>query len=192
LAPTTDVEQVFPQRAPWRVEEFTLAEIRRLDAGSWFGPRFSGERVPTLAELADALEGSRLELMVEVKSPERYPGIAARVLQEIRSRPGRYREMESFDWEFVRRFARLSPPVKLGAAGAPSADELADVASYAEAVNPALGAIDAGYVDRAHELGLEVKVWSLNRPALVRRALSMGADGIYSHRPDMVNDVLDE
>jgi glycerophosphoryl diester phosphodiesterase len=192
LAPTTDVEEVYPERAPWRVEEFTLSEIRRLDAGSWFGPEFRGERVPTLAELADALEGSEVELMVEVKSPQRYPGVADRVLREIRSHPGRYREMESFDWEFVRRFAQLSPPVKLGAAGAPPAAELEDVASYADAVNPALGAIDAGYVNRAHELGLEVKVWSLNEPALVRRALSLGVDGIYSHRPDMVYDVLEE
>lgn len=38
LSRTTDVEQVFPDRSPWRVADFTLAEIRRLDAGSWFAP----------------------------------------------------------------------------------------------------------------------------------------------------------
>jgi glycerophosphoryl diester phosphodiesterase len=36
LARTTNVEQVFPRRRPWRVESFTLAEVKRLDAGSWF------------------------------------------------------------------------------------------------------------------------------------------------------------
>lgn len=190
LAPTTNVEQVFPERRPWRVESFTLAEVRRLDAGSWFGPRFADERVPTLDELADALSGSDLEMIVEVKAPERYPGIAGRVLREIRSRPGLFREVESFDWPFVRRLDRLSPPVRLGAAGSPPVDRLEEVASYADAVNPALGAVDAAYVDRAHDLGLEVKVWSLNAPAPVRRAVAMDVDGIYSHRPDMVRDVL--
>ena len=36
LERTTNVEEVFPDRAPWPVDAFTLDEIRRLDAGSWF------------------------------------------------------------------------------------------------------------------------------------------------------------
>lgn len=190
LAPTTNVEEVFPHRRPWRVESFTLAEVRRLDAGSWFGPEHAGERVPTLAQLADAVDGSGLQLMVEVKSPRRYPGIADRVLRAVRGRPGLYREMESFDWQFVRRFARFSPPVRLGLAGTPPARRLDEVATYADAVNPALGSIDDTYVDRAHDLGLEVKVWSLNERPPVRHAVAIGVDGIYSHRPDMVREVL--
>jgi glycerophosphoryl diester phosphodiesterase len=190
LARTTNVEQVFPRRRPWRVESFTLAEVKRLDAGSWFDPEFAGERVPTLSELVDALEGSDVEMIVEVKAPRRYPGIGERALREIRSRPGRYREVESFNLPFVRQFARHSPPVKLGAAEAPPEEQLREVASYADAVNVQQGTVDAGYVDRAHRLGLEVKMWSLNTPAQVRRGLALGVDGIYSHRPDMVLQVL--
>ncbi|KOG86166.1 glycerophosphodiester phosphodiesterase, partial [Streptomyces varsoviensis] len=37
LSRTTDVEQRYPNRSPWRVADFTLAEIERLDAGSWYG-----------------------------------------------------------------------------------------------------------------------------------------------------------
>jgi glycerophosphoryl diester phosphodiesterase len=46
LARTTDVEQVFPGRASYDVVHFTLAEVKRLDAGSWFAPQFAGERIP--------------------------------------------------------------------------------------------------------------------------------------------------
>jgi glycerophosphoryl diester phosphodiesterase len=101
LAPTTDAEQVYPGRAPWRVESFTLAQIRRLDAGSWFAPRFRGERVPTLGQIVSAVEDSDVRVVVEVKTPGRYPGIAERVAREVRrdpadisrssaSRPGSY------------------------------------------------------------------------------------------------------
>lgn len=38
LTRTTDVEEVFPGRAPWKVKDFTAAEIAQLDAGSWFSP----------------------------------------------------------------------------------------------------------------------------------------------------------
>ncbi len=40
-AGTTDVEEVFPHRSPWKVKDFTAAEIARLDAGSWFGSEYA-------------------------------------------------------------------------------------------------------------------------------------------------------
>lgn len=49
------------------VSAATLAEIRGLDAGSWFGPAFAGERVPTLAEALDHARNIGLGLVVEVK-----------------------------------------------------------------------------------------------------------------------------
>jgi glycerophosphoryl diester phosphodiesterase len=39
------------------VADFTLEEIRQLDAGSWFDPKFAGEKVPTLQELIDLVRG---------------------------------------------------------------------------------------------------------------------------------------
>ena len=61
---TTNVEEVFPdrrvevelrgeRRQVWRVSEFTLAEIKTLDAGAWFSDEFAGTRVPTLQEAID-------------------------------------------------------------------------------------------------------------------------------------------
>ena len=61
LERTTDVEDRFPtrftevtyegkKRRAWLANDFTLAEIKTLDAGSWFGPTFAGERVPRLGE----------------------------------------------------------------------------------------------------------------------------------------------
>ena len=45
LARTTNVEQVFPDRSPWNTKDFTLAEIKQLDAGSWFSASYAGQRV---------------------------------------------------------------------------------------------------------------------------------------------------
>jgi glycerophosphoryl diester phosphodiesterase len=191
LAPTTNVEEVFPERAPWRVESFTLAELRQLDAGSWFGPEFAGERVPTLVELVAALEGSDVALILEAKTPQRYPGIGDRLRRAIRRAPGRIREVESFDLAFLRGWGREHGPVRLGAARGVPGEGLAEAAAYLDAVNPPLRLVDRAYVERAHDLGLEVKVWSVNTPPAVRRALGLGVDGIYSHRPDMVRDVVE-
>jgi glycerophosphoryl diester phosphodiesterase len=84
LERTTNVEEVFPSRATeiehegtrrraWLANDFTLEEIKRLDAGSWFAPRFAGERVPTFDE-AVALVKGRAGLFPELKTPEIYEG----------------------------------------------------------------------------------------------------------------------
>ena len=94
LERTTDVEEVFPDRfragggaqpaRRWLLEDFTLAELKKLDAGAWFGPSFRGTRIPTFAETIDALRG-RSGLFIELKSPERYEGIERLVLDELKA-----------------------------------------------------------------------------------------------------------
>ncbi|HZS04056.1 MAG TPA: glycerophosphodiester phosphodiesterase family protein [Blastocatellia bacterium] len=78
LERTTNVAQVFPDRATlegqekhWYASDFTLAEVRRLDAGSWFDPKFKGAKVPTFQEMIDLVRG-RAGLYPETKAPEVY------------------------------------------------------------------------------------------------------------------------
>ena len=84
LERTTNVEEVFPDRAvsisiegrtrkAWVANDFTLAEIKSLDAGSWFDRKFAGEKVPTFDE-AVALVRGKAGLFPELKTPEIYEG----------------------------------------------------------------------------------------------------------------------
>ena len=84
LERTTNVEEVFPDRAvtvsldgktrkTWVANDFTLAEIKQLDAGSWFDKKFAGETVPTFDE-AVALVRGKAGLFPELKTPELYEG----------------------------------------------------------------------------------------------------------------------
>lgn len=102
LARTTDARRVFPDRSPWYVSDFTLEEIRRLDAGSWFVrddpfgqiaagavaaeacEAFKGERVPTLEEALGLTREMGGWIDVEIKQmPRRYPGIVEKVVAAI-------------------------------------------------------------------------------------------------------------
>lgn len=87
LERTTNVEEIFPDRFKqdisedqqpgaqaakhWYVSDFTLAEIKRLDAGVWKGEKFKGERVPTWQEAIDLVRG-KAGLYPETKAPEVY------------------------------------------------------------------------------------------------------------------------
>jgi len=184
LARTTDAEHVFPGRSPWRVADFTLAEIRRLDAGSWFGDR--SEPVPTLGEALRAMAGTGLGLLLEVKTPHLYPGIESRTATELRRWwGGRPVVVQSFDRNAMRRFAATMPGVPIGLLGTPAMGELAALARFADQVNPPYETVTGDYIRRLHAFGLEVFTWTVNDVPTLRRLVSQGVDGVITDRPDL-------
>lgn len=198
LARTTDVEQVFPDRAPWNVRDFTLAEIKQLDAGSWFAPEFAGERVPTLAEWVNAV-GQQAGMLMEPKSPELYPGIEADLDKELRSLPAFNRALKAdrvvvqcFNHAWLRVYKDRAPDVPVGLlyGNRPSEVDIAAAATWAQQVNPALGAIDQTTVDQVHAHGMETHVWTVNAGTDMRRAINWRVDGIITNYPQVLRDIL--
>jgi glycerophosphoryl diester phosphodiesterase len=198
LARTTNVEQVFPRRRPWTVGDFTLAEIRRLDAGSWFGKAFRGEPVPTLGETLRHMETAGLGLLLEVKSPGLYPGIGRQVATELRrfpswSRPdpgGRRLMVQSFDWNFARDFKPLMPWVPVGLLGKPKVARLPRLSRFADQINPSHRTLTPAYVTSVHRLGMEIFTWTIDNPRDMRRAIRLRVNGIISNRPDVLRKVI--
>ena len=198
LSRTTDVEEVFPDRAPWNVGDFTLAEIRRLDAGSWFAPEFAGERVPTLEEWVKAV-GRRAGMLLEPKAPELYPGIERDIDKELRSLPdfnkalraGRV-TVQSFNHEWLKAYADLAPDVPVGLlyGNKPTDADIEAAATWADEVNPALGVIDQATVQAIHAQGLEAHVWTVNAGQDMRRAINWDVDGIITNYPQVLRDIL--
>lgn len=198
LARTTDAEQVFPDRAPWHVGDFSLRELRRLDAGSWFDAGFAGEGIPTLGEWARAT-GGRADLLIEVKSPQLYPGIDRDLDAQLRGVPALRRAVardrvvvQSFDHAWLRGYAQIAPEVPVGLlfGSSPTAAQVADAATWAEQVNPALGAITEPVVAQIQAAGLEAHVWTVNEGIDMRRAVRWGVDGIITNYPQVLREVL--
>jgi len=198
LTRTTDVEEVFPDRAPWNVGDFTLAEIKRLDAGSWFAPEFAGQRVPTLEQWVKAV-GRRAGMLLEPKSPELYPGIEQDLDKELRSLPDFNRALragkvavQSFNHEWLRAYADLAPDVPVGLlyGNKPTDADIAAAATWADQVNPALGVIDEATVDAIHAADMETHVWTVNAGQDMRRAINWDVDGIITNYPQVLRDIL--
>ncbi|WP_329258593.1 glycerophosphodiester phosphodiesterase family protein [Actinoallomurus sp. NBC_01490] len=190
LSRTTDAEKVFPGRSPWRVGDFTLAQIKRLDAGSWFSARYAGERVPTLTETLRDMEGSDMKLLLELKNPALYPGMTGRVAQVLRAQPDWLLPdrtvVQSFDWPSVESFHRLLPSVPTGVIGTPTTRQLPAVARYAGYVNPRYDTVSAAYVRAVHTQHMKVFAWVADSPATMRRLIDDRVDGIVSNRPEAV------
>lgn len=199
LARTTNVEAVFPERAPWNVADFTLAEIKQLDAGSWFSADFAGEPIPTLREVVEAL-GPRTGLLLELKRPDLYPGIEAQIHEELSSvrgylnrtlRTGRL-VVQSFDVDSMRTYHELAPAVPIGLlhSSPPAQDELLEASTWADQINVAFTVTDRRLVDRIHALGMTISVWTLDTEQLMRQFLGLGVDGIITDHPDLLREIL--
>lgn len=192
LERTTNVEEVFPDRGVdldvgsatrqvWRVSDFTLAEIKRLDAGSWFSDEYAGVAVPTFREAVDLVKG-RAGLYPETKAPEAYQTLGFTMeeqLVEVLSAaglgtPSALTEtpvlVQSFSAESLRRVRALAgttyPLVQL--VGTSQADMLSDaglaeVATYASGVGTALPLIleDPARAAAVRRAGLELHPYTV-------------------------------
>jgi glycerophosphoryl diester phosphodiesterase len=190
-----------PDEAPARSGRAPVGEPsgRVGPAGSWFAPEFAGERVPTLAEWVGAV-GDRAGMLLEPKAPELYPGIEVELDKELRSLPVFNRALQrdrvvvqSFNHLWLRAYKDRAPDVTVGRllyGSRPTAADVAAAATWAEQVNPALGAIDEATVDQVHAQGMEVHVWTVNAGQDMRRAIRWAVDGIITNYPQVLRDVL--
>jgi glycerophosphoryl diester phosphodiesterase len=203
LRRTTDVEEVYPDRAPWKVKDFTAAELARLDAGSWFGPAYAGARVPTLEQFVNRVERHHQKLLLEIKNPELYPGIERQTLKVLgnegwldRSHLAGRLVVQSFSADSVRTVHELKPAVKTGFLGTPPVSDLPVYARFADQINPSYGSLSAAYVSFVQALSgphgrpLQVLTWTVDDAATAQRVAGYGVDGIITNKPDVVREAV--
>jgi len=221
LERTTNVKDVFPDRASvvngvktWRVSDFTLAELKRLDAGSWFKPEFKGERIPTFQEAVDLVRG-KAGLYPETKEPEVYGSrgfdmekLLTAALEKNRLLPADAKTpviIQSFSPASLKklRAAGLKVPLVFlvsdldATAGKWLSDAgLREASTFAAGIGPAkaLVSADATLVTRAHAIGLTVTPYTF-RAAGTREGKTVkeemaeflyrfGVDALFTDNPD--------
>jgi len=167
------------------ISGMSLAQMRRLDAGSWFGPEFRGEAVPTLDEALDLVGGSA-DLCIEVKSASPRQ-VIGKVLEH------RYLEHAIiFDFNHPRLYEakKLQPGVRALALGV-SHDSLTSVdPGLCNAVGCPFSKVDGELVEKAHRLGLAVFVYTVNQADEMRRLAVLGVDAIITNLPQLALEVL--
>ena len=181
-----------------RVNDLTLEELRRVDAGAWKGPQFASERVPLLSEVFEAV-GQRLLIDIEIKSTSRRSnGIEQRVMELI----GRYDLpdrviISSFNPFVLIRVKRLELHLACGLIYSP--DEpiylrrawVAPLIPGLSARYPHHSQVTASFVKKCHACGQRVGVWTVNDAATARAMTFAGVDGIIGDDPILLREALD-
>ena len=225
LERTTNAKDVFPTRyreepigasatRHWYASDFTLQEIKQLDAGSWFNSRFKSARVPTFQETIDLVRG-KAGLYPETKAPEVYGRLGFDMEQLVldslkRNRLGTTSSekhtpviIQSFSAEGLRKLSALIktkiPLVLLIEAQTRTrwltTGGLTEAKQFASGIGPAKALLDKNLVMQAHALGLSVTPWTfrltdVGRFKTLREEMSyylyeLGVDALFTDNPDL-------
>jgi len=173
--------------------QYTVEEIRQFDAGSWFHPSFSRERIPTLREIFQLINERRW-LNIELKSDYLHrekPLLLERKVMELvdTAHAGRFVLFSSFNHRMVANIKRMNPDALTGVIYNAYRDfgrlpsKLASRAGASVFVC-AKHELTAGMMRDAHQHRLAVYVYTLNSTLNAKKMIELGVDGILSDNAD--------
>ena len=214
LERTSNAAQVFPNRKPWAVWTFTLAELRQIDFGSWFIEKdpfgqikagavsleeqasFKGAPIPTLREALAYTRDHNWRINIEIKDASNTPGDAFVVEQVVEL----VKELDmldrviisSFNHDYLKRIHAAEPDLVTAAlVDRAVADPVALLEETgAQAYNPGLKYVDETTVRAVRAAGYDVLVWTVNEEEDMRRLIEWGVSGIFTDFPQRLSKVL--
>jgi glycerophosphoryl diester phosphodiesterase len=189
------------------IDSFTLAQLREMDFGSWFGPEFAGAKIVTLDEQLSCYHAAdpTVQFYIETKTQPDQGDVMETTLVEllrshdliptgepdVRTSPVIIQSFDASSLATVRSMAPSLPTAQLLAATTAEIDAgqlpPVDVLAPSNAVltsHPDL-------IDRAHAAGLEVHTWTVDDPAQIQSLVDQGIDGFFTNDSATGRSVVD-
>lgn len=168
----------------------SLKELQEIDIGSWFDPKFSTERVPTLADVLEEVRG-KARLLIELKYYGHDQQLEQRVV-DIVEQAGMVDDVAimSLKHEGIQKFKVLRPDWSTGLLLTKAIGDLSKLDVDFLAVNTAMAT--SGFIRRTQSAGKQVYVWTVNDQVSMSRMMSLGVDSIITDEPELARTVQTE
>ena len=207
LERTSDAREAFPLRRPWRVHEFTMEEVLRLDFGSWFieqdpfgqissgavskseAAGYAGEPAPLLSEALAFTRDHDWAVNIEIKDLSGTPGDASIVekvvdLVEDMGMLDRV-HVSSFNQDYIRRVRLRNPGLSVGVLRSRRhRNPTALLARLGVRVyHPRIGIITIRDIEHFRDDGIDVLVWVVNDEETMCELTAARVSGIFTDFP---------
>ena len=175
------------------IANLTLAQVKALDAGSWFGPQYAGEKVPTLTEALQFI-GGRARTLLDVKvTPNQAFRDAVHTAMVASGTPlddiwvwpssGSYTSDPRFGTAEVQLLSSI--PSNLS-----DANLQALKASGIDGLSVGDGSLTQEVINAFHRNNMWVDAYTVNSPSRMAELIAMGVDSIETDRPDLMADII--
>jgi glycerophosphoryl diester phosphodiesterase len=179
-----------------KVADFSLQELKQLDAGKWLGSRFFGERIPTLKEVLELTRG-KIPIHIELKEGDlgRYTitDLADRSLEEV-EKAGLLDQVlfGSFSLPALERVREKKPglPVALIYDKSWNTPQEVTRGRPFPVLSCSGKVLNQANASNARQQGIKVFVWTLNTEEHMEQFLNVGVDGIITNHPDKLIKIL--
>ncbi len=178
-----------------RVAAMDLAVLRRLDAGSWFDPKFAGERIPTLGEAAALLADLGLGANVEIKPASGHERATGRAVGEFLA--NEWPEgllapiLSSFSEEALDAARLAAPNVPRGLlVGRVPADWRGRLERLGCAgIHCAQKQLRPDQAEAILTAGIRLLAYTVNDADRARTLLGWGVEAVFTDYPDRLRDI---
>jgi glycerophosphoryl diester phosphodiesterase len=213
LTRTSNVRELFPDRQPWLLRQFSLAEIRQLDFGSWyvetdpFGQiaagqvtatdlaAYAGEAAPTLAEALAFTRANNWRINIEIKDLSGTAGhahVVEKLVQLVEQMKMVDRTLvSSFNHHYLQQLKALNPHLATAVLVEEAVTEPQQLLRRlaAQAYHPPAAAIEPQLVAALRRAGYEVDVWTVDEVDAMRQLIEAGVSGIITDFPHRLRQV---
>jgi glycerophosphoryl diester phosphodiesterase len=179
------------------VSQFPYPYLATLDAGSWFDPQFSGERIPTLEATLQFLRESEISANVEIKAlPGQEEALVKRVLEEIKTNlsltDGRIL-FSSFSLDALRFLRKYSPDCLIGLLLHEWKEDWQKICETLNCVSLHVNheIMTPAFAQQIKMQGLLLLCYTVNDIARARELFSFGVDAVFSDVPDKIIGSVD-
>ncbi|MGF1876398.1 glycerophosphoryl diester phosphodiesterase [Photobacterium frigidiphilum] len=174
-----------------RVGDLTLAELKVLDAGSWFSNEFKGETIPTLEEALLACQENNLNMNLEIKihKEQEVKPLVEKVVETVKhlNFPIEKLLFSSFSQNVLAHCQTLYPEVRRGFITEHKPSNMLDTIKpldlYSLHIDHRI--LNEKLAKSIKEAGLTLMIWTLNDPKKVDRFTAWGVDNIITDKPNV-------
>lgn len=182
------------------VADYSLEELRKLDAGLWFGEEHAGEQIPTLEEVLEFAKG-KIALNIEIKTEAVTDVLSGGIEEKALSLVKKYGMEDyvlfsSFDYRAISHLKQLDVDIsaallyeKSQSAGRTPSELIQDY--EADAFNCSRRQFSKRWAQDTEEHNIPVFVYTVNNKRHMEKVIKQGASGIFSDKPDLLRQVVD-
>ncbi len=184
-----------------RIADYTLAQLKKVDAGSWFSKEFAGEKIPTLAEVLNVCKEKiavNIEIKTEAVTNDVTGGIeekCLRIVDQIGMQD--HVVFSSFDPLALRHLKQVDPAAPIAVLfeqkhyGSKLPSQIMESLG-ADAFNCSLKELSPQRLADLKSNDIPFNVYTINDETNMMRLLAGEASGIFTNNPDRLRRVLEE
>ena len=180
------------------IRDLTLEQLKSFDFGHYFHHSYKGTRLPTLEEFLRLSEFANLKIMnIEIKPPLDGNYEITKMVIDAAKAHNLFDKLliSSFDPDVLVYAKDTDENCRTGFLYSPNRTEYMKYwkdahrfakAIGADALHPHKAFVSRRYVEKAHDDGIAVNPWTVNKPLEIRKLISDGVDGLITDVPDIV------